>query len=200
MITQEVEDLKAELASTKESKEASESELRASMDDLHIELNATKKSEAKYREAVTSSQAQIEDIKTHYYTLRDSEADAKESLVFTTYDLQKVSIELAIAKEALEWVSGDNAALTAELAIKNAELEARNANVVCTKEGEAKAKAAFMDYSLKVQKMRLDLQGASKLVDKVPIKAQIFNPQVAMLHCSKMKKLGNNQGFMVLKY
>jgi chromosome segregation ATPase len=158
------------------------------VDALQTELEAMKKSEARYREAVTSSQAQIEDFKTHFYALRDSEAEAKESLVFTTSDLQKVSMQLAIAKEALEWVGGDNAALTAELAAKNAELEAKNAEVVCTKQGEARAKAAFADYSLKLQKMRLDLEDASKLADKVPIKAQCFKPQVAKSHLFSMKK------------
>jgi hypothetical protein len=94
-------------------------------------------------------------------------------------------------------VGGDNAALTAELAAKNAELEAKNAEVVCTKQGEARAKAAFADYSLKLQKMRLDLEDASKLADKVPIKAQYFKPQVAKSHLFRVKIVlkRNQNGF-----
>jgi len=180
-MTLEVEELRAQMALSKQSMETTAlvSELRASVDALHTELDAIKKSEAKYRAIVSSSQARIEDLERRLYESRDAEAKAKESVVLTNSDLQKVSIELAIAKEAIEWVGGDNAALSAELAAKNAELEAKDAEVVSTKEGEARAKAAFTDYSLKLQRMKLELEDASKLADKVPIKAQPIKTQVA---------------------
>ncbi|KAG0609548.1 hypothetical protein M758_8G193100 [Ceratodon purpureus] len=176
-MTLEVEELRAQMAFRKQSMTT---ELSADMDALRTELDAVKKSEANYREIVNSSQAQIEGLKVHVYALRDSEAKAKESLVSISSELQKKKIEFEMAKEALEWVGGDAAALSAELEALKAEvtsMEALRAEVTSTKEGEARAKAAFTDYSLKLQKMRLDLEDATKLADKVPIKAQPIKTQ-----------------------
>ena len=147
-------------------------DLKTHLFALRTELDAVKMSEGNYREIVNSSQAQIEDLKTHLYALRDSEAKAKEDVVSTRAELQKKNLEFEMAKEALEWVGGDAAALSAEL-------EALKAEITSTKAGEARAKAAFTDYSLKLQRMRLDLEDASKLADKVPIKAQPIKTQVA---------------------
>jgi chromosome segregation ATPase len=169
-MTLEVEELRAQMAFRNHTMTA---ELTADMDALRSDLDAVRKAEAKYRDLANTSQAQIEDLKEHLYGSRDAEAKANEKLVSITSELQQKKIELEMAKEALEWVGGDAAALSAEVAALKSEVTSKS-------EGEAKAKAAFTDYSLKLQKTRLELEDVTKLADKVPImKAPPVNTQVA---------------------
>lgn len=147
-----------------------ESKLEGMTLELEELRSQIKDVEAKYRETVNSSQAEINDLKTQLYALKDAEAKSKESSVATSAELQKVKDELVITKQAVDWVGGEAAALCAQV-------EALKAEASTSKEGEARAKAAFMDYSLKLQRMKIDLEDASKLADKVPIEAQPIKTQ-----------------------
>ena len=71
-----------------------------------------------------------------------------------------MSLELSRVREAEEMASGIVASSSAELGALIVELRT-------TKEGEARAKAAFADYSLKLQRTRTELEDATKIAEKV---------------------------------